>query len=392
MDIKQDTTPLQLPQELIDNIIDHLHDSPRELKACSLVSHSFHPRSHFNFFQRVDVRGIEAALRFFTHLSPETRAIIRTLTLSAPDSRTAVQFAQLPWIPCLQSLHLNHLILRRLELDFLKTAFSGLHITYLETQYCSSSSVSEFRSMLWSLPSLTTLIVIFPYFDDHSDRDNDSPSRKSALSTLTTTKCDLLSPLFLTNLHDLRRLNIALSFGHDVRRFAHVVQAVCASLRHLSLEMEGNPEVAPPLMMPPLQSFTFKVFGNSVQLKSTLAWGMNLLEVNASNLAESIEIITFRPCIYDIPTMNAVLAHIEAYKVLDTLADLFPLVKKVHIAFVFMHDGLSLNSVPTEMLATLPSKDDMTDTITKVLPKLAERKTLVVDACEFTTVENEAVA
>ncbi|KAF9024089.1 hypothetical protein BDZ89DRAFT_139020 [Hymenopellis radicata] len=310
MDIKQDTTQLQLPQELIDNIIDHLHDSPRDLKTCSLVSHSFYPRSHFHLFQCVDVSSAEVAQRFFTHMSPETRAIIRSLTLSETHRHNfPAQWPQIPMM--LQYLHLDRLVLKKVDLRILKTSLSGLRITSLVTRSCAFDSLSELRSMPWSLPSLTTLIVLFPHFDNLSDRDNDSPSRKSALSTLTTTECALLSPLFLTNLHDLRRLNISLWFSRqDIQRLAHVIQAVCASLRHLSLEMEGNPpEVVPTLMMPPLQTFTFKVVGNSARLKSMLAWGMNLLEANASNLAESIEIITFRPCLYDIPTMNAVLAR-----------------------------------------------------------------------------------
>ncbi|KAF9029972.1 hypothetical protein BDZ89DRAFT_687471 [Hymenopellis radicata] len=230
---------MTLPQELIDNIIDHLHDSPRDLKTCSLVSHSFYPRSLFHLFQCVDVSSAEVAQRFFTHMSPETRAIIRSLTLSEPHWHNfPVQWPQIPVM--LQCLHLDRLVLRKIDMRILKTSLSGLRITSLDTRSCIFDSLSELRSMPWSLPSLTTLIVLFPYFDDHSDidRDIDSPSRKSALSTLTTTKCDLLSPLFLTNLHDLRRLNISFLFSRqDIQRLAHVIQAVCASLRHLSLDI-----------------------------------------------------------------------------------------------------------------------------------------------------------
>ncbi|KAF9029970.1 hypothetical protein BDZ89DRAFT_1064939 [Hymenopellis radicata] len=393
MDIKQDTTPLQLPQELIDNIIDHLHDSPRDLKACSLVSHSFHPRSHFNLFQRVDVRSIEAAQRFFTHLSPETRAIIRTLMLCGPNSSPFTHFPEIPMM--LQSLHLDRLVLGEIDLRLLKPFSSGLSITYLETQYCRFTSFSELRSMLWSLPSLTTLIVFFPSFGDHSapvDRDNDSPSHASLLSDLTTTISALLSPLYLTNLKELRRLNISLSSGEDVQRLAGIIQALHSSLRHLSIEMSSDPADDAMLTTPesivlgPLQTFTMKFYGESnwSVVQWVLAWGMDILEVNASNLAESLHTITFRYCLYGLTATNVVLASVQAWKVLDALADLFPTVETVHIAFECR------GTLTTGILANLSSVDNMIDTVTKVLPKLAARGVLVVDACEFESWESEA--
>ncbi|KAF9024090.1 hypothetical protein BDZ89DRAFT_1069344 [Hymenopellis radicata] len=363
MNIKQDTTPLQLPQELIDNVIDHLHDSPRDLKTCSLVSHSFYPRSHFNLFQRVDVCSIEAAQRFFTHLSPETRAIIRSLKLCGPNSSPFSHFPEIPMM--VQSLHLDRLVLKKIDLRLLKTFFSGLSITYLETQYCRSTSFSELRSMIWSLPSLTTLIVFF-FPVDHCGhpliKDDDSPSHKSILSNLTTTSNALLSPLYLTNLKEL-----------PIRR---IIQALHSSLRHLSLDMSSDPAEGAMLTTPesivlgPLQTFTFK-FHNEVQ--RVLAWGMDVLDANASNLAESLHTVTFRHCLYGITATNAVLANVQAWKVLDALADLFPTVKTVHIAW-----------------RTCRSVDNMIDTVTKALPKLAARGVLVVDACEFESWESEA--
>ncbi|PBK73435.1 hypothetical protein ARMSODRAFT_633992 [Armillaria solidipes] len=45
---------MMYPQELIDEILDYLYDSPSALKACSLVSHQFYPRTRVHLFREVD--------------------------------------------------------------------------------------------------------------------------------------------------------------------------------------------------------------------------------------------------------------------------------------------------------------------------------------------------
>ncbi|KAK0194947.1 hypothetical protein F5146DRAFT_1023532 [Armillaria mellea] len=45
---------MMYPQELIDKILDYLHDSPSALKECSLVSRQFYPRTRVHLFRYVD--------------------------------------------------------------------------------------------------------------------------------------------------------------------------------------------------------------------------------------------------------------------------------------------------------------------------------------------------
>ncbi|SJK96994.1 uncharacterized protein ARMOST_00243 [Armillaria ostoyae] len=45
-------------QELIDKIIDYLHDLPSALKACSLVSHQFYPRTRVHLFRNVNLESV----------------------------------------------------------------------------------------------------------------------------------------------------------------------------------------------------------------------------------------------------------------------------------------------------------------------------------------------
>ncbi|KAK0240784.1 hypothetical protein EDD85DRAFT_816200 [Armillaria nabsnona] len=42
---------MMYPQELIDKILNYLHDSPSALKECSLVSRQFYPRTRVHLFR-----------------------------------------------------------------------------------------------------------------------------------------------------------------------------------------------------------------------------------------------------------------------------------------------------------------------------------------------------
>ena len=44
---------LSVPQELIDTIIDHLHDDPPSLLACGLATKKWLPSSRYHLFSRV---------------------------------------------------------------------------------------------------------------------------------------------------------------------------------------------------------------------------------------------------------------------------------------------------------------------------------------------------
>ena len=47
-----------LPPEILDHIIDHLHDEPTALKTCCLVSKSWIPRTRIHLFDRVEFQSL----------------------------------------------------------------------------------------------------------------------------------------------------------------------------------------------------------------------------------------------------------------------------------------------------------------------------------------------
>ncbi|KAK0194956.1 hypothetical protein F5146DRAFT_923717, partial [Armillaria mellea] len=70
------------PQELIDKILDYLHDSPSALKACSLVSHKFYPRTRVHLFRKAGCDGPKSARIFdITRDSPELLQCIKHVEL-----------------------------------------------------------------------------------------------------------------------------------------------------------------------------------------------------------------------------------------------------------------------------------------------------------------------
>ena len=77
--------PLELPTELTDAIIDHLHDDKKSLFSCSLVSSRWLESSRIHLFHSVIVRGEKpdrgfASFIAFLEESPTVCAYIRTLT------------------------------------------------------------------------------------------------------------------------------------------------------------------------------------------------------------------------------------------------------------------------------------------------------------------------
>ncbi|KIP02383.1 hypothetical protein PHLGIDRAFT_79196, partial [Phlebiopsis gigantea 11061_1 CR5-6] len=49
-----------LAQELVDHIIDFLHNDPATLRSCTLVAHTWLPSSRFHLFSRVEVQVAES--------------------------------------------------------------------------------------------------------------------------------------------------------------------------------------------------------------------------------------------------------------------------------------------------------------------------------------------
>jgi len=91
----------RLPLELIELIIDHLHDDSVALKACSLVSRTFLQPARVHLFENIELR--------FRH-SVKDRNIDSMRTIISPDSRGLLSHTRKLSIPY-QGLLTEHLVL-----------------------------------------------------------------------------------------------------------------------------------------------------------------------------------------------------------------------------------------------------------------------------------------
>ncbi|KAI0780392.1 hypothetical protein BD413DRAFT_1000 [Trametes elegans] len=141
----------RLPQELVDQVIDHLWSDRTSLLECSLVCHSWVPaaRTHLFSFQRLT--GVKDCFRFEQLLEcvPAVAHYIRKLVISEPMSTAYAQ----NWINRIPAIVAPLTRLQALELV-------GLH--YVSFKSSSPEALSVFSR-------LDTLVFADVYFDNTED-------------------------------------------------------------------------------------------------------------------------------------------------------------------------------------------------------------------------------
>ncbi|KAJ6556502.1 hypothetical protein DFH09DRAFT_564270 [Mycena vulgaris] len=95
-----DPDHIQIPQELVNHIIDFLHDTPTDLKACALVSHAFLYEAQSHIFKElsighfgattIDVAALWSRCQATLHTSPHLVQHIHRLALSPPLMSIAI--------------------------------------------------------------------------------------------------------------------------------------------------------------------------------------------------------------------------------------------------------------------------------------------------------------
>ncbi|KAK0462580.1 uncharacterized protein EV420DRAFT_1477283 [Desarmillaria tabescens] len=163
------------PQELIDEILDNLHDSPSALKACSLVSHQFYPRTRDHLFSFVDCPTYPDEARIFdiARDSPELLQCIKhvqfqCLNFFLPPYRTAT-FEVLHSLPSPMTLSLRNdgarvnFLTEECEwwqiLPGLISSAPYLAVTRLEFKRPRWSTFLEFHHIVLSFPNVTELYI-----------------------------------------------------------------------------------------------------------------------------------------------------------------------------------------------------------------------------------------
>ena len=90
-----------LPAEMLDHIVDHLHDAKDTLNNCGIVSKSWVPRTRNHLFADIDFRTeevLESWKEMFPDPSTSPARYTRTLSVGRPDVITAADAEAGGWI------------------------------------------------------------------------------------------------------------------------------------------------------------------------------------------------------------------------------------------------------------------------------------------------------
>ena len=158
-----------LPPEILDHIVDHLHDESATLGACCIVSKSWIPRSrihlfaHVNFTNRLPVGSWAEA---FTDPLNSPAHYTRTLEIQGRDATTTVGADANRWIRTFHnvahlhiSYHPEHLVL----FHGLSPTIRSLHLQFGHVQ------LSECFDLMCSFPLLEDLTLLVYDCEDDVD-------------------------------------------------------------------------------------------------------------------------------------------------------------------------------------------------------------------------------
>ncbi|KAK0448664.1 hypothetical protein EV421DRAFT_1477336 [Armillaria borealis] len=165
---------MMYPQELIDEIVDYLHDWPSALKACSLVSRKFYPRTRVHLFRRVNCDNPQSGLIFdiardsLELLQCVKLVELRCLNFFLPEHQTAtVDFLHSLTFPVTLPLwddsDMADYSEEECEWRHILPAFVSSApyraVARLELRYPRWNTFLEFHQIIFSLPNVTELYI-----------------------------------------------------------------------------------------------------------------------------------------------------------------------------------------------------------------------------------------
>ena len=178
-----------LPPEIVDLIIDHLHDEPTILKTCSVVSKSWVPRTRKYLFASVEFNASVSLIKLWkkTFPDPSTSPAHHTRTLSIWGLRDVVAEAGTDgWIRTFHNV--THLDLSLLPDQVSTAPFYGLAPALKSLTL--TQSPSEVLDIVGSFPVLEDLALVALYTQSNAGGRNKpltSPKLTGTLDLKTST-------------------------------------------------------------------------------------------------------------------------------------------------------------------------------------------------------------
>ena len=188
----------RLPEELLDDIVDLLHDSGDTLKSCCLVSKLWIPRARKYLFATIKFTPEDLQLWKTTFPDPSTSPACYTkaLLLKFPLTVAAADREGRGWISTFNRV--VHFEVDALDVDLNWSSFT----LSLAPLYGFSPAIKSLRLSFYTVPSwqIFNLIYSFPLLDDLAVTSTSALVGNSDFNDRTTTIQPLISPSFTGSL------------------------------------------------------------------------------------------------------------------------------------------------------------------------------------------------
>lgn len=241
---------LYLPEELLDHVVDLLHDTRDTLKSCSLVSKSWIPRTRKHLFARVGLHR-EANLQSWKNTFPDPSTspahYTQTLSIVFPLVITAADAGEGGWIPTFSRVVHFEVDIRKTSPPVTLVPFHGfssaiksLCVTFADFPPARVSS------LIHSFPLLEDLSAVsYGRFngDDRFDekpvttQPSSPPAYTGSLVLFLKTGMDPIVSRLLSlpsGLH-FRELSLAWNHSHDVPLTMALVESCSSTLESLCI-------------------------------------------------------------------------------------------------------------------------------------------------------------
>ena len=214
-----------LPQEILDYVIDLLHDEPETLRRCYLVSKSWVPRTRKHLFADVELRSasdLESWKWIFPDVAHSPAHQTQTLFVGCPQLITESDAEEGGWIRAFSGV-------KSLDVDNGDQHFITSEVS-LTPFYKFSPSLKSLRvaAIILPHPGLFDLILSFPLLEDLTLAGYKEPALDDDGSREPQTIVPSASPIFTGSLEfgglqgagDIARQLLDLPGGLHFRRLA----------------------------------------------------------------------------------------------------------------------------------------------------------------------------
>ncbi|KAF8524442.1 hypothetical protein JB92DRAFT_2827030 [Gautieria morchelliformis] len=252
------STKYIFPGELIDQVIDHLHNDSPSLRACCITCRAWAPSARFHIFHNIVVSAKRAdELAVILETSPHISPLVRSLTIEGDaqlvyirsDYLDAAIPAIAPKLTRLKTLRLERVTLAQQHPKVLSVLIHNFPT--LQELCITSVTFTRFRdfaALIVAHPFLECLDLAFIWWDwdsltAESHRENvfqEYPDLCSRLRCITLSRICLSVTDWISSYYrvlPVHTVTLDTISTRDIPRMARLLQLMGSSLKHLTLSI-----------------------------------------------------------------------------------------------------------------------------------------------------------